>query len=356
MFRRGGSSNQGIMTGLVDRTKHQDQPFVTGIGQTAEALTPELEALLRQYTPKTRLPIGEFGLNIASGMSLTDALRDPYKRYTTADDAREAAIRGGAAKLAIAQAMKVPKDTRTSLMKELEAAGYVPGTPRYEKALRLRTLGEGTVGYSEFHSKANVDKAITAGNYASESIDFLTSIAELGARSPDAFGLKGKILGFGKDVTTEVEGLYDSSLRSAAKDFGIEAGVYDDIKNPDFSKIQPLENALSIRLARTRNPRDRLMKDMIRDAKKDTNLSGLGGATKVRDRLPTIFKEFLDTATNKYKAAGKTDAEIATILNPKIKAFNEAMNKLSGIKIEGDDSFDEGFKMPTKGEDGIYRF
>ena len=112
-------------------------------------------------------------------------------------------------------------------MKELEAAGLVPGSPEYEKALRLRTLGEGTVGYSEFHSKANVDKAITAGNYASESIDFLTSIAELGARSPDAFGLKGKILGFGKDVATEVEGLHDSSLRSAAEDFGIEAGIHE---------------------------------------------------------------------------------------------------------------------------------
>ena len=33
MFRRGGSSNEGIMTGLVDRTKHADNPFVTGIGQ-----------------------------------------------------------------------------------------------------------------------------------------------------------------------------------------------------------------------------------------------------------------------------------------------------------------------------------
>ena len=356
MFRSGGSSNEGIMHGLVDRTKHADQPFVTGIGKTAEALTPELEALLRQYTPKTRLPIGEVGANLLRGQGFRESMIDPYLKYTTTDDAREAAIKGGAAKLAIGQALKVPKDTRTSLMKELEAAGFTPGTPEYEKALRLRTLGEGTVGYSEFHSKANVDKAITAGNYASESIDFLTSIAELGARSPDAFGLKGKILGFGKDVATEVEGLHDSSLRSAAEDFGIEAGVYDDIKNPDFSKIQPLENALSIRLARTRNPRDRLMKDMIRDAKKDTNLSGLGGATKVRDRLPTIFKEFLDTATNKYKAAGKTDAEIAIILNPKITAFNDAMNKLSGIKIEDDDSFDEGFKMPTKGEDGIYRF
>ena len=109
MFRRGGSSNQGIMTGLVDRKGYQEDGFVTTVGQRAAALTPELEALLRQYTPKTRLPIGEFGLNIASGKSITEALQDPYRRFTRADDAREAAIKGGAAKLAIGKALETDK-------------------------------------------------------------------------------------------------------------------------------------------------------------------------------------------------------------------------------------------------------
>ena len=58
MFRRGGSTNTGIMSGLVDRKNYQKDGFVTTIGQTASKLTPELEALLEQYTPKTRLPIG----------------------------------------------------------------------------------------------------------------------------------------------------------------------------------------------------------------------------------------------------------------------------------------------------------
>ena len=109
MFRKGGSSNKGIMTGLVDRKKYQKDGFVTTVGQTASKLTPELEAILEQYTPKTRLPIGEFGLNLASGMTLTDALRDPYKKFTRADDAREAAIKGGAAKLGIQKALEKPK-------------------------------------------------------------------------------------------------------------------------------------------------------------------------------------------------------------------------------------------------------
>jgi len=82
MFRRGGKVNEGIMSGIVDRTKHAENPF-PGSDINLESLkgnTAALEAILEQYTPKTRLPIGEFGLNLASGMTLTDALRDPYKK------------------------------------------------------------------------------------------------------------------------------------------------------------------------------------------------------------------------------------------------------------------------------------
>jgi len=353
MFRKGGSPNKGIMTGLVDRTKHAETPFVTGVGQKAGPLISDIRNLVAMNTPKPKLNYGGFGIKIASGVPILEALGQGYDEFRKKDDSRTSGIDKTALSLGLTQAMKDPKDSRTSLMKNLEAAGFVKGTPEYEKALRLRTLPTGTVGFSDFQTKANVDKSLIAGNYASESIDFLTSIAELGARSPESFGLKGKLLGFSKDVATEVEGLHDSSLRSAAENFGISAGGYDFIKNPDFSKIQPLENALSIRLARTRNPRDRLMKDMIRDAKDDTSLSGLGGATKVKDRLPTIFQEFLDTATNRFKAAGKKDEEIAAILNPKIIKFNEAMAKLSGIK---DTKTDQNFTPLKKGKDGIFRF
>lgn len=161
MFRRGGSPNQGIMTGLVDRTKHADQPFVTGIGKTAEALTPELEALLRQYTPKTRLPIGEFGLNIASGKSITEALQDPYRRFTRADDAREAAIRGGAAKLAIGKALETPKDTRTSAVKNAMALGLVPGTKKFNEFVTAATTKGGGLNI-EFNEDGTI-KSITEG-------------------------------------------------------------------------------------------------------------------------------------------------------------------------------------------------
>jgi len=116
MFRKGGSPNKGIMTGLVDRKQYGngsiDEEAVKGNVET-------LEKILQQYTPKTRLPIGEFGLNLASGMTLTDALKSPYARFTKADDAREAAIKGGAAKLGIGQALKVPKAQTTKAVRNI---------------------------------------------------------------------------------------------------------------------------------------------------------------------------------------------------------------------------------------------
>ena len=119
MFRIGGSSNEGIMTGLVDRKGYQEDGFVTKVGQTAAELTPELEALLRQYTPKTRLPLGAVGAGLLRGEGFRESLIKPYLDYTKRDDAREAGIKGGAAKLAIGQALKVPKATTTKAVRNI---------------------------------------------------------------------------------------------------------------------------------------------------------------------------------------------------------------------------------------------
>ena len=363
MFRRGGKVNQGIMSGLVDRTQYSNgSRFDIGsVKQTSQ----DILDLINQISPppKTRAPLGDIGLALVAGQSPIEALTQGYKKFVSDDDKRRALMakrEQTALSTAIGQALKTPKDTRTSLMKELEAAGLDPESEEYKKALKLRTLPAGTAQFSEFQTKANVDKATKAGNYAVESMDFMIDVAKLSVRSPEAFGLKGKFLGFGKDIATEIEGLSDSSLRSAA-DEGISAGVYDLVKNPDFTKIQPLENAMSIRLARTRNPQDRLMKDMIRDAKDDTSLSDLGGAAKVRDRLPTIFKEFLDTARNRLKSSGKTDEEIMAILNPRIQEFNNLMGQFAGVTDVEDKQLriggkgGKGKKFKLKLIDGVYQ-
>ena len=148
MFRRGGTVNNGIMTGIVDRTKHADDPFVTGIGKRIDVLAPEFETILDKYTPKTRLPIGQLGLNLASGkfagdgflQNLVGSLQDPYAQFTKADDARERTIKSGAAKLGISQAMEEAKARAkgTNLMQK----DYSPQRA-YEDAVSKRVESAG---------------------------------------------------------------------------------------------------------------------------------------------------------------------------------------------------------------------
>ncbi len=118
MFRRGGPTNDGIMSGLEDRKKFQNNPLKNfDIPGRARELTPELAKLLEEFTPETRLPLGQIGLNLASGKfagdgflsNLVGSIEKPLSEFTKRDDAREAAIRSGAAKLGITQAMEEAK-------------------------------------------------------------------------------------------------------------------------------------------------------------------------------------------------------------------------------------------------------
>ena len=111
MFRRGGSTNDGIMSGLVDREEKSTGDL---IGRARE-LTPELESLLREFTSKTRLPLGAVGAALVGGTPIRDALTAGYTDFAKRDDAREAAIRSGAVKLGIGQAMKEASPSKSVL-------------------------------------------------------------------------------------------------------------------------------------------------------------------------------------------------------------------------------------------------
>ena len=102
MFRKGGSPNKGIMTGLVDRKQ-----YAKGIDKEEIAKNVGvLEEVLREYTPPTKIPYGAFGLDIATGTPVLDAFKKRYGQFTASDDKREAAIKGGAAKLGISKALE----------------------------------------------------------------------------------------------------------------------------------------------------------------------------------------------------------------------------------------------------------
>ena len=101
MFSRGGSTdkNNGIMTGLVDRTeKNQGGRIGYAEGKTqAEIYADEYyDQLSKIQPPKPKFNLGEFGMNLASGKyagdgfvsSLVGSGREPYSKFTAADDKR----------------------------------------------------------------------------------------------------------------------------------------------------------------------------------------------------------------------------------------------------------------------------
>ena len=121
MFNRGGSSNQGIMDGLVDRTSYENGDIV---GRARE-LTPEMAELLGEFTPKTRIPLGSIGADLMSGKGFKDTAIDNYRTYTTADDKRNAAVQGSAVKLGLSQAIAEAKPDKSSVLAAEKKAKYL---------------------------------------------------------------------------------------------------------------------------------------------------------------------------------------------------------------------------------------
>jgi len=118
MFRRGGSTNDGIMSGLVDRKKLANGPINPAmVGQSARDYISQFEPILREFTPKTRLPLGAVGAALVGGTPIKQAITSGYTDFAKRDDAREAAIRSGAVKLGIGQALKDirPSDKRSQI-------------------------------------------------------------------------------------------------------------------------------------------------------------------------------------------------------------------------------------------------
>ena len=225
-----------------------------------------------------------------------------------------------------------PKDKRTNLQKNLEAAGFLPGTPEYKQAILAATAkteaGAGNVGLV---SKSNIDNAKISADYSLKGLDLIKRINTITDRSPDAFGIAGAFKGFGKDVATEVEGIYKDARGLAREGTGIEAGALSFIDNKDFSGISPLQNSLKIILARSRNPNNRLLKDMLVEAGDDSNLRGLGGVQKAKEKLQFVAAELYDNAVRQYRAAGFNDQQIQDLVLPYENIFKSEVQQTSPI-------------------------
>ena len=246
MFRRGGSTNNGIMTGIVDR----EQKKVGDVAGRARELTPELAKLLEEFTPQTRFPLGQLGLNLASGkfagdgflQNLTGSLQDPYKQFTKADDARERAIKTGAAKLGISQAMEEAKARAkgTNLMQK----DYSPQrayedavTKRVESAGKLKSFEKPNLEQKYPRATAEYDiyvlrnlratnnetgKIIAANNAGFVPFDPKTQSFDYNAMQPGAFYYDPRIKAFVQRIpaSDEEEGgffIYDKNTFAKRK-------------------------------------------------------------------------------------------------------------------------------------------
>ena len=145
MFKKGGSTGEGIMTGLVTRTKHADQPMVSGTNRPIDpamlrADTKAILDALNQFAPlpKTRLPFGPVGFALTQGATPIEALGVGYGAFTKADDARRKllASRKGAA---------VTAGIQRQLNKKGAKDFYAAQTPEAQFAAKLKSYSESRI-------------------------------------------------------------------------------------------------------------------------------------------------------------------------------------------------------------------
>ena len=169
MFRRGGSTNTGIMSGLVDRRNYSTGKFGSMTEDEIRSNIDLLRGLQDQFAPlpKTRLPLGEVGLALASGAPIVDALGVGYRKFVSEDDKRRALAakrEQAAVSTVLGQALKTPKDARTAAIKnadELQKLGFFKTAEDKAKYIQAATIKGGGLNI-EFADDGTI-KSITEG-------------------------------------------------------------------------------------------------------------------------------------------------------------------------------------------------
>jgi len=364
MFRRGGKANEGIMSGLVDRTKLANG---TDIGNmTEDQFRANLETLMGvqdRFAPvaKTRLPLGDVGLALIAGQSPIDALATGYKKFTSEDDKRRALLdkrKSAAVSTVLGQALKPTKDTRTDMEKKLIAAGYIPGTDEYKAAMAsllfkdiapkkgFRTLtaaeakerlgsayeegkayqidedprsnnfnkvfvigGGGTTIQNilpgdQIQGKGERDKIINQTNFVSRQLKNLDTIDQILKEDPTLSGGIGAIRKFAFDTL------------SLGKDLNIDLsgpitqlGGEEILLNTNTARLEALEDILVPAFARVMNPNTRITNQMLNEAKAAVNLTGVKGSDAVREKLKEIRRQFKTYIDDQNTLLGKTLTE-----------------------------------------------
>ncbi len=328
MFRRGGKVNDGIMTGLVDRTELKNGTNMFG-NMSEDDIRSNIEMLTNlqnQFSPvsKTRLPLGEVGLALASGASPIDALGVGYKKFVSEDDKRRALMdkrKQAAVSTVLGQAMKTPKDSRTSFQKDLEAAGILRGTPEFDAAVRKKYIDDAKTtaqkdadalgltgeareeyikgatlkteaaasnlqGAGQVVGKAARDKIVQNQSFVKTVRTNLDDVTKLLTEDQSLGGASGSIKRLANKLATATEG-----LGVDIKKF-IPEGLEDEVFDTDIARLAAIEALILPAYARVTFPNQRMTNYLIEMARRRMNLTGLTGTEEVLARLKEVASQF----------------------------------------------------------------
>jgi len=345
MFRRGGSTNTGIMSGLVDRKNYR---FGSMTEDQIRSNIDMLVGLQDQFAPvsKTRLPIGEVGLALASGAPLVDALGAGYKKFVSEDDKRRALLdkrKSAAVSTVLGQALKPTKDTRTDIEKKLIAAGFIPGTDEYKAAMAsllfkditpkkgFRTLtaeeAKERLGPAYEEGKAyQIDEDPRSNNFNKV---FVIGGGGTTINLGDAKQIEGQVvsgpqrdrivkdLSYVKNIKNQANLIVEkikndptltggigevrrgaNRIGTLLKDLGFDVEEFlpkgiskEFIFDPDIPTIVALENTLAAGYAKVLYPGQKIAVQQINQAKEIINLTGLTGSEEVINRIKQVARE-----------------------------------------------------------------
>jgi hypothetical protein len=207
MFRRGGTVNDGIMTGLTDRKQ-----LANGTGLDVDRARLESMAISNIMNelapiPKTRLPIGQFGLDIATGTPIGEALKSGYGTFTKQDDARRLALakrKQAAVSTALGSQMSKKTGSKIALEKMIDLSiksGEFTDTPEGRAAafkkysLSASDIERGSTR-DQISDRFRTFYSATGGTESEAEYDILKRQGKLGIKGTD-FGKKD--LGFKAD-------------------------------------------------------------------------------------------------------------------------------------------------------------
>tara|TARA_E500000318_G_scaffold70006_1_gene64750 strand:+ start:57 stop:773 length:717 start_codon:yes stop_codon:yes gene_type:complete len=145
MFKKGGSTGEGIMTGLVDRKNLNTAGMVSGTNRPIdpamlEADTQAILAALNKFAPlpKTRIPFGQVGFALTQGATPIEAAGVGYGAFTKADDARRKL-------LASRKGTAVTAGLQRQLNKKGAKDFYAAQTPEAQFAAKLKSYSESRI-------------------------------------------------------------------------------------------------------------------------------------------------------------------------------------------------------------------